>query len=781
MIARPRPAPVVLEVAAALLVPASILSFLRVFVTAGAITPIIGACLLSTAVAVLMRRLRVPLSLSAVISALFLVALVVNRFGPGTSRFGLLPTSATVGRFNELVDELVLNFKELKTPVEALDPFIAAAMVGAWVMAFLTDWGALRLRLAFEPVLPAGLLFMFAAVLGEGTRELFVTGIFGAAIAVWAVTQRSVNLAEGNAWLANDRRRGSINVAQVAGVFAAIAVFGGVLVGPRLPGASADELLSFREQVDEPRRVFSPYVELTAQLVEQTGVQLFTVTAPQPSYWRMAGLDTYEESIWKVAGNFSPEDGRLPGQRDLGGARENMLQTYSVRALNSIWLPAAFAPSEIVETTAPITWNAETSSLTVATDVPSSNGVDYSLLSSVPRFTSDELRAAPDSQPTDIAERYLGLPELPASILDEAIRVTVDAPSRYDKMLTLQNYFRGFDYSVNLGPRQGDPIEQFLAERVGFCQQFAGTFAVMARLMGIPSRVAIGFTWGDPVGLADDGRTIYQITGRQAHAWPEIWFDGLGWVAFEPTPGRGAPSAVEYTSVPASQDSLVQPDNPGGPVTTTTTGASDAPAAIDDLQVPEFDTGGLPGEGGASEEDGGPSAGTILRLLAVVAVVATYAGGVPAWRAYRRQRRRHEATTPAAQVETGWAEVTESLELGYGLTRRPSETRREFARRMGADLRVPRAPVGELAELVTVARYHPTGLSTSDAGRAFELVSEIEGSINERVPAFTRWQRIVDPRRLLRPRTRMVAGPLAPPALDAGAAGGERQPVAAGR
>ena len=756
--------PIVLEVAAALLVPSAAYGFTRVFETDVSITPLIGAALLSTAVAVLLRRVRVPLSLAAPLSAVFLLALIVNRFAPGTAQFGLIPTAATREQFNQLTDALVLNFQELKTPVPALDAFIAAAMIGAWFMAFLTDWGALRLRLAFEPVLPAGLLFIFSAVLGAGNRKMEATVVFAAAVAFWAVTQRAVNLAESNTWLANDRRRGTLGVAQAAGLLAVGALFVGVVVGPRVPGAGADEMISFRDAGEPTRLVVSPYVNIESRLVNQTSVQLFTVAAEQPSYWRLAGLDNYEDNIWKVAGNFSPEDGPLPGQNILGGQRDEILQEFSIYALDAIWLPAAFAPAEINASTAAVTWNANTSSLTVARDVPTSDGVDYSLTSSIPRFTSTELRAAPETVPNDIGEQFLPLPDVPEIVLTEAVRITENAVTRYDKMLALQQYFRDFDYSVNLGPREGDPIEQFLRERVGFCQQFAGTFAVMARLIGIPARVAIGFTWGDPIGEAEDGRTIYQVTGRQTHAWPEVWFAGLGWVAFEPTPGRGAPSAVEYTQVAAAQDSLIQPDNPDGPITTTTGAPTAAPTFDEELQIPELNQEDQASP--SAESSGGIALGTLLRTLGVLAVAGAYFGGLPAWHWFRRYHRRQQIATPADEVETAWAEAAESLELSYGLTRRLSETRHEYAHRLAADRRIPPEPMRALAERATVARYYPDGLSITDASQATKFAQEIEASVNARVPLFNRWKRLIDPRRILKPTARVTisASPVPPAA-----------------
>ncbi len=772
--------PIALELAAALLVPTAAFGFIRVFIDSAAVIPIIGAALLSTAVAVLLRRVGLPLAATAALSLLFLGALVVNRFAPGTARLGIVPTGATIERFQLLIDELVLKFQELKTPVEALDPFIATAMIAAWVMAFLTDWGALRLRLAFEPVLPAALLFIFSAVLGARTHQIIATVIFAVAVALWAVAQRSVNLADGNAWLANDRRRGSVGVAQAAAVLAALAVIAGVIVGPRLPGAAAEEMLSFRDQGDPTRVVVSPYVNIEARLVEQTSTQLFTVTSAQPSYWRLAGLDTYDGGIWKVAGNFSPEDGALPGRDTAGGAREDVQQDFTINALDEIWLPAAYAPAEIVETTASLTWNAESGSLTVANDIPTSDGVEYSLVSSIPRFTADELNAASPVIPADVAERYLPLPQIPEIVRAEAERVTAAAPTQYEKMLALQTYFREFDYSVDLGPSDGrDPLEQFLGDRIGFCQQFAGTFAVMARHLGIPARVAIGFTWGDPVGTADDGRTIYQVTGRQTHAWPEVWFPDLGWVAFEPTPGRGAPSAVDYTGLPALQDSIVQPDNPGGPVTTTTQAPTTGNSVDPGPAIPDIPLDDQSGSSATADDGFGISLGTALRILAVLAVISLYVAGIPAYRWWKRERRRQRVNTPSSGVETAWAEATETLELGFGLVRRPSETRREYARRLASDMRVPREPMDELADKVTVARYHPHGLSTTDAERATALAVEIEQSVNSRVTPYTRWKRMVDPRRLLKPNARIaVTSPL--PERSEAATNGDRPPQPVG-
>ncbi|MGB5759922.1 MAG: hypothetical protein WBM50_23615, partial [Acidimicrobiales bacterium] len=213
MTQEPQP-PIWLELIAALLVPAACIGFSRVFIDFSTVLPIIGAALLSSAVAVMARRLRVPLVLSALISIILLGALIINRYAPGTARFAVLPTSATVDQLQLVFDELIINFQELKTPVPALQPFVAASMVGAWIMAFLTDWGAMRLRLAFEPVLPSGLLFVFTSIppVSAGGYQVLSTIVFATAVAAWAVGQRSANLLQRGVWLANDHRRGPASI-----------------------------------------------------------------------------------------------------------------------------------------------------------------------------------------------------------------------------------------------------------------------------------------------------------------------------------------------------------------------------------------------------------------------------------------------------------------------------------------------------------------------------------------------------------------------------------------
>jgi transglutaminase-like putative cysteine protease len=121
----------------------------------------------------------------------------------------------------------------------------------------------------------------------------------------------------------------------------------------------------------------------------------------------------------------------------------------------------------------------------------------------------------------------------------DAVEWTADAQTAYGQILALQNRFRNgnFSYTQDVEPVEGtDPILHFLTEsKSGFCQQFATAMAVMARALGYPARVAVGFREGERLG------DTYTVDSRDAHAWVEVFFPGYGWLPFEPTPSRANP------------------------------------------------------------------------------------------------------------------------------------------------------------------------------------------------------------------------------------------------
>ena len=293
------------------------------------------------------------------------------------------------------------------------------------------------------------------------------------------------------------------------------------------------------------------------------------------------------------------------------------------------------------------------------------------------------------------------------------------------------------------------PVPPHGTNRRGYCEQFAGTFAAMARSLGIPARVAVGFTWGDPLDGEVDGTTTYQVRGRNAHAWPEVYLGEYGWVPFEPTPGRGAPNAEAYTGQAASQ---VAPSPDGAePLPSEGTEGDTAPTTAPETPdtVPGEEAGGvLRSEGvtgpGPSSGDGG--VGLLAGLLVLLAAAVGYLALVPGRRSLDRRRRRHAAGgDPAAEIGVTWREVADDLALAR-LAPRSGETHAETADRVGTALPEHAAALHRLALAADTAAYASTQPDPTLAEAARVDAAEVRSGVAERVPRWRRWLAVLDPR-----------------------------------
>ena len=161
---------------------------------------------------------------------------------------------------------------------------------------------------------------------------------------------------------------------------------------------------------------------------------------------------------------------------------------------------------------------------------------------------------------------YLQLPVEPAAVVDLAHQIVAGAQGPAAEAADLARWFDNGRYRYTLtppAPSGPDALESFLfTTRAGFCQQFAAAYGVLARIDGLPTRVAVGFTTGN-----SHGRQSYEITGADAHVWPEVYLGpSTGWTSYEPTPA----SSGEATGVGVNSGSKSGPQNPGAKSTATT-------------------------------------------------------------------------------------------------------------------------------------------------------------------------------------------------------------------
>ncbi len=183
-------------------------------------------------------------------------------------------------------------------------------------------------------------------------------------------------------------------------------------------------------------------------------------------------------------------------------------------------------------------------------------GLSYSFRKIDLDLSAEELTLASTSNSAVSPEFTVVPPEVPARVQEIARAVTEGYSNRYQRAVALQNWFRedgGFTYSLATDGSGTDDLLSFLEEgedgRTGYCEQFASAMAIMARTLGIPARVAVGFLSGEAIG----GQR-WQFSAHDMHAWPELFFPGSGWVRFEPTPSAGPATDVRATTVPPYTD-----------------------------------------------------------------------------------------------------------------------------------------------------------------------------------------------------------------------------------
>lgn len=288
--------------------------------------------------------------------------------------------------------------------------------------------------------------------------------------------------------------------------------------------------------------------------------QLLRVNSSEPLNWRAGTLDYFDGVRW----SDTTRDGDADGQEVAEGVpTETVVQSVRVLNARSEWV---FGGYRITRTSLQDAEPNSDGSWSV--DEPLVKGSSYRVLSEVPQPTEEQLRGAGRAYPEEVRERFLQMPEdVPQEVAATAreVRAGYDASTPYDTARAIERYLvydGGFTYNLDADFRRADQaIERFLGEeREGFCTQFATSMALISRELGVPSRVVYGSTPGEQV---EDGEWV--VAGRNMHTWVEIYFPGVGWYPFDPTPGFALPATMEANAPrplgPISQEDLL----PQGP------------------------------------------------------------------------------------------------------------------------------------------------------------------------------------------------------------------------
>ena len=478
-------------------------------------------------------------------------------FGLGLVTVGLDNRHLVPGNWDELAD--------------GIDRGLTGLAAAEWPYSGSEPWTRLALLMAIPPVLSLAASLSF----GPGRRMRPAGLVLLVALYGTAVTEHQFGgeLARGVAllllvaawlWLPRASQLGTRG-ASVAAATVAVACIAA------LPAAARYD--DRRAWVDYES--WNPFVAGAADRFDwshsygpidwpREGNTLLTVRSDSRHYWKVETLDRFDGFAWGRWGYGRGNSPLLPIPYRL-----EWEETFEVtiRGLETDLFPIAGTAVEI-KGADPVVVPSEDGTVE-AVGESLEEGDSYEVTAYVPNPTPEQMRAAPSLLPAELAHYktvYLPPPgttaldgsgragdaareavdraQLPARardmlaspyarVLKLARRLARGQPTTYDKVHRIQRYLRA-NYRYNeRPPSQEFPLAAFLFEdRIGYCQQFSGAMALMLRMLGIPTRVAAGFT----PGSYNRETKEYRVRDLDAHSWVEVWFTGLGWVPFDPTP-----------------------------------------------------------------------------------------------------------------------------------------------------------------------------------------------------------------------------------------------------
>lgn len=524
-------------------------------------------------------------------------------FFPGTAILGFIPTTRTVSAALDLSAEASAVIMGSVAPAPTVLPMIFLAAAGLGFAALLIDTVAITVAMPAAGALGTVLIMLPSALMTD--KGIGTVGFVGAAAGYllllgccrWYAPEgrlRSGGNAAPSGTLARGAALGAAVVLLMAIVPAAVPGFtqGSFPQGSRLNGNNGPTRLDPMIALGSDLRTQSSRINLT-----------YLSNTNTAQYLRLSTLEDFTGKSWQpspLPGGLSSSLDALKPAADANAAvpRTETITQVTARSLDSEWLPAPLSPTQVRDVNGRWLWNPSTQ--TILGQGASTEGQEYTVRSEMPVLTPALLEAATLPPRATLDPVFSTLPnDVPQVVRTTAKEVAGTAATPYKKAMALQEYLRSdaFSYSLDTPAAEGydgsgmQVLAEFLKVKSGYCVHFSAAMAVMARELGIPSRIAVGYAPGaaNLEVVQRDGVTLfgYQAAGRDAHAWPELYFEGLGWVPFEPTPSRGSVPgyAQEESSSGTDPGNIPLPNRTTAPETATsaaptTTGAAGGGASV---------------------------------------------------------------------------------------------------------------------------------------------------------------------------------------------------------
>jgi transglutaminase-like putative cysteine protease len=718
----------------------------------------LGSIVVVLAIGVVARAARLPRSAVVVAQLTACVGYVTAFYAGRVAVLGVFPGPAATARLRDRVDAGLAALNGVTPPFTPGHDVALLAVAGVAVTAIAVD----ALSVGYRRPLLAGvpLLVLYAVpatALPEGPRTwLFALPALG--LLLLFVGDDRERLAR---WgLRPDRAYLVRSSARRTGARIGLSVVAISLIVPALVSTGSGTIFDDKgigRQQSDPVSTLDPLVEMRRNLVRGADIDLLNVASdtvhPDEQYLRAVTLDEFTGSQWKAGDRQIKAFGSdLPSAPGLSAAVLTTPVSSSIRGLPEFLTDYLPLPYPAIRLQIDGKWRLDP----LTGNVVSTGGRDQAAGREYTVSSLDLLPRREDvgegTPPDPSLQRYLALPDLPKRIADTARAVTKGAQGPLEIGLRLQSWFRNprnFTYDLRTPQGSGsNAVVDFLTRKRGYCEQFAATMAVMARSLGVPARVDVGFTAGDAKGA---GRTI---SAHDAHAWPELFLPGVGWTRFEPTPGSASsgPTVPQWLQEPESGK-----NKPGGGAGGGTDSAGDqAPPpsagdgnadtgtadATDCTGTP--DAAGCQSEGVAAVTSGDPDTGHgILAWIFLFLLLLLVLAATPRLIRAELRRRRWASTraralagadparAAAVIAEVAWIELRDTaLDLGYlwPAARTPRQaaailTRDAHLRGRAADA------LAEITGLVEQARYSAAGGGTTEAGQVRVTVEEVRDAL----------------------------------------------------
>ncbi|UVI34649.1 DUF3488 and transglutaminase-like domain-containing protein [Brevibacterium spongiae] len=413
--------------------------------------------------------------------------------------------------------------------------------------------------------------------------------------------------------------------------------------------------------------VTNPFLNLRQNLGDRDDATLFSyqTTAEDPDPVRLTSIDDFDGENWApspfsldpfaIATDGMPWPEGMPRKANY---QEETIDVVVGADYDQQYLPSPYAPQrpEGLDRR----WIFDEKTLTVVGNGEKTGGLEYSMNYLSPNPDVKDLQSATPVDKGDF-DTELEVPDsLPTSVSETAERVTADAENQWEAAVLLQAYFRSgdFEYSLDAPERaSGDAISDFLADKKGYCVQFSSAMTIMARTMGIPARIGVGFAGGDK---SDGG---FDVSMQDSHAWPELYFEGAGWIRFEPTPGGPAGDPPEWTLASGANQEDTDESESASPSEEPTEETSAAGGEESEAGDEETST--------QAAEPAGAALTTYVWIGVFILAVLLLAAIPAIWRSILRSRR----TKDPHDLEAIWTEVR-ALSTDYGQSLDPSRTLR---------------------------------------------------------------------------------------------------------